>query len=125
VSVGYFVAEILGAIAGWLAMITPAVIIIRSSIFRDGTYTARAYSPLQAVIIASAGLLLATLIPLARDALTDPVAVAIAAVSLLSLAHNRSRYAVDHFGVRRRVAGADRPPRLATVLRPLGRNGSR
>jgi chromate transporter len=37
---------------------------------------------LQTIVIASAGLLLAAAIPLAQDALTDPVTVAIAAVSL-------------------------------------------
>jgi chromate transporter len=40
---------------------------------------------LQTVVIASAGLLLAAAIPLARDALTDPVTVAIAVVSLVLL----------------------------------------
>jgi chromate transporter len=40
---------------------------------------------LQAVVIASAGLLLAASIPLARDALTDPVTCAIAIVSLITL----------------------------------------
>ena len=37
------------------------------------------------MIIASAGLLLAASIPLARDALTDPVTVTIAVVSLVLL----------------------------------------
>lgn len=40
---------------------------------------------LQLIIIASAGLLLAAAIPLARDALTDPITVMIAAVSLVLL----------------------------------------
>jgi len=40
---------------------------------------------LQAVVIASAGLLLAASIPLAPDALTDPVTFAIAIVSLIIL----------------------------------------
>jgi chromate transporter len=48
VSVGYFVAGVPGAVAGWLAMITPALLII----------------------------------PLAQNALTNPIIVAIAAVSL-------------------------------------------
>jgi chromate transporter len=39
----------------------------------------------QSVVIASAGLLLAASIPLARDALTDPVTMAIAVVSLVVL----------------------------------------
>jgi chromate transporter len=86
VSVGYFVAGIPGAIAGWLAMITPAVIIIPLVHF-SGRHIdhPRVRSVLQAVVIASAGLLLAASIPLARDALTDPVTIAIAVVSLIIL----------------------------------------
>ena len=86
VSVGYFVAGIPGAIAGWLAMITPAVIIIPLVHF-SGKHIdhPRVRSVLQAVVIASAGLLLAASIPLARDALTDPVTIAIAFVSLVLL----------------------------------------
>jgi chromate transporter len=86
VSVGYFVAGIPGAIAGWLAMITPAVIIIPLVHF-SGKHIdhPRVRYVLQAVVIASAGLLLAASIPLARDALTDPVTIAIAFVSLVLL----------------------------------------
>jgi chromate transporter len=86
VSVGYFVAGIPGAIAGWLAMITPAVIIIPLVLF-SGRYIdhPRVRSVLQAVVIASAGLLVAASIPLARDALTDWVTIVIAAVSLVLL----------------------------------------
>ena len=80
VSVGYFVAGIPGAIAGWLAMITPLVHFSGRHIDHP-----RVRSVLQAVVIASAGLLLAASIPLARDALTDPVTVAIAVVSLIIL----------------------------------------
>jgi chromate transporter len=86
VSVGYFVAGIPGAIAGWLAMITRAVLIIPLVHFSGRhIHRPRVQSVLQAVIIASAGLLLAASIPLARDALTDSVTVVIAAVSLLLL----------------------------------------
>jgi chromate transporter len=42
----------------------------------------RVKSILQTVVIASAGLLLAAAIPFAQDALTDPITMAIAAVSL-------------------------------------------
>jgi len=45
----------------------------------------RVKSILQTVVIASAGLLLAAAIPLARDALTGPVTVAIAAISFALL----------------------------------------
>jgi len=86
VSVGFFVAGVPGAVAGWLAMITPAVLIVPLVHFA-GRYTKhpRVKSILQAVVIASAGLLLAASIPLARVALTDPVTVGIAIASLVLL----------------------------------------
>lgn len=86
VSVGYFVAGVPGAIMGWLAMITPALLIIPLVHFAGHNIEhPRVKSVLQSVVIASAGLLLAAAIPLARDALTDPVTMAIAAVSLVVL----------------------------------------
>jgi chromate transporter len=85
-SVGYFVAGIPEAIAGWLAMITPAVLIIPLVHFSGRHIQGpRVQSVLQAVVIASAGLLLVASIPLAREALTDPVTIAIAIVSLIIL----------------------------------------
>lgn len=86
VSVGYFVAGLPGAIAGWLAMITPALLVIPLVHF-TGRHIEhpRLKAILQAVVLASAGLLLAAAIPLAHDALTDWVTVAIAVVSLLLL----------------------------------------
>jgi chromate transporter len=86
VSVGYFVAGVPGAIVGWLAMITPALLIIPLVHFAGRKIEhPRIKSVLQCVVIASAGLLLAAAIPLARDALTDPVTMVIAAVSLIVL----------------------------------------
>ena len=86
VSVGYFVAGVPGAIAGWLAMITPALLIIPLVNFVGRrTEHPRVKSILQTVVIASAGLLFAASIPLAKDALTDPVKVAIAIISLALL----------------------------------------
>lgn len=86
VAVGYFVAGVPGAVAGWLAMITPALLVIPLVHFAGRWIdNPRVGSVLQTVVIASAGLLFAAAIPLARDALTDPVTVAIAAVSLVLL----------------------------------------
>ena len=82
VSVGYFVAGVPRAIAGWLAMITPAGIMIPLVHFVGRRMeNPRVRSVLQCVVIASAGLLLAAAIPLARDGLTDPVTIGIALVS--------------------------------------------
>ena len=90
VSVGYFVAGIPGAIAGWLAMVTPAGMMIPLVHFVGKRMEhSRVRSTLQAVVIASSGLLLAAVIPLAKDALTDPVTVGIACVSLFLLIRTR------------------------------------
>jgi chromate transporter len=86
VSVGYFVAGVPGAIAGWAAMVTPALLIIPLVHFVGRRMEhPRVKGVLQTVVIASAGLLLAAAIPLAHDALTDPVTVAIAVASLVLL----------------------------------------
>ncbi len=86
VSVGYFVAGIPGAIAGWLAMITPALLIIPLVHFVGRKMEhPRVKAVLQTVILASAGLLLAAAIPLARDALTDPIKIGIAVISFMLL----------------------------------------
>jgi chromate transporter len=66
-SVGYFVSGLPGAFAGWLAMITPALLIIPLVHFVGRKMEhPKVKSILQAVIIASAGLLLAAAIPLGR-----------------------------------------------------------
>jgi chromate transporter len=86
VSVGYFVAGVPGAVAGWLAMITPALVIIPLLHFVGRQLDhPRVKSILQTVIIASAGLLLAAAIPLGQSAFTDPVTIGIAAVSFVLL----------------------------------------
>lgn len=86
VSVGYFVAGLPGAVAGWLAMITPALLIIPLVHFAGRKIEhPRVKGVLQTVVIASSGLLLAAAIPLASEALTDPVTVGIAVISLILL----------------------------------------
>jgi chromate transporter len=84
VSVGYFVAGVPGAIAGWAAMATPALLIIPLVHFVGRRMEhPRVKDVLHTVVIASAGLLLAAAIPLARDALTDPVTIGIAVATLV------------------------------------------
>jgi chromate transporter len=86
VSVGYFVAGVPGAIAGWAAMVTPALLIIPLVHFVGRKMESpRVKGVLQTVVIASAGLLLAAVIPLARDALTDPVTIVIAVATVALL----------------------------------------
>ena len=90
VSVGYFVAGMPGAFVGWLAMVTPAGLIIPLVHFvgRRSEHP-RIRSILQSVLVASAELLLAAAIPMARDGLTDVLTVAIAAASLILLFRTR------------------------------------
>jgi chromate transporter len=84
VSVGYFVAGVPGAIAGWAAMATPSLLIIPLVHFIGRRMEhPRIKGVLHTVVIASAGLLLAASIPLVRDALTDPVTIAIAAATVI------------------------------------------
>ena len=90
VSIGYFVAGLPGALVGWLAIVTPALAIIPAAHFAGRWIDhPRVKSTLQAVVIASAGLLAATSIPLGRSALTDAVAIVIAVVALAVLLFTR------------------------------------
>jgi chromate transporter len=86
VSVGYFAAGVPGAIAGWLAMATPALVII----LFVGHLGRRAQHPrlkgmLQCVVLASAALLVVAALPLARDAITGPLTGTIAGLALVAL----------------------------------------
>ncbi len=90
VSVGYFAAGLPGAAAGLIALITPAFVIIPLMSW-IGKYAEipRIRSAIHAVILASAGLLMAAAIPLARDAAAGPLAIAIIVVSFIVLAFTR------------------------------------
>jgi len=84
VSVGYLVAGMPGAWLGWLAMVTPAFLIIPLVHF-VGTRAdlPRIRGAIRASTVASAGLLAATTLVLAQGALTDFVLMGIAAASFL------------------------------------------
>jgi chromate transporter len=86
VSVGYFVDGLPGAMAGLLALVTPAFLIIPMMRWvGDYATIPRVRSAIRAVVLASAGLLIASSIPLAQDAATGPMAVAIILVSFVVL----------------------------------------
>lgn len=86
VSAGYFADGVLGAVAGWLAMATPALaIILLLRFIGPRAEHPRVRGMLQTVVLASAGLLVSSTLPLARDALTDPMTVAIACIALVAL----------------------------------------
>jgi chromate transporter len=90
VSVGYFVAGVPGAFCGYLALVTPAFLIV--PILRYLGARARrpgVRSAIQAATLAAAGLIVASTVPLARDALTSAAAVAIAIASFILLIATR------------------------------------
>ena len=91
VSVGYYVDGVPGAVAGWLAMITPAVLIILLlRLFGRNMDHPRVRSLQRAVVFASAGLLVAASLPLAHDAVTGVVTAIIVMVSLLLMVLRRA-----------------------------------
>lgn len=90
VSVGYFVAGAPGAGMGALAVMTPAFLIIPLLRYLGARADRPAVkSAIQCVMLAAAGLVIAATVPLARDALTGPLAVAIAVASFLFLVGTR------------------------------------
>jgi chromate transporter len=86
VSVGYFAAGLWGAIAGWLAMATPALLIL-ALLGYLGTRTEhpRIQGLLRTVVLTSAALLVTAALPLARDAIRGPLTLTVGVVSLLVL----------------------------------------
>ena len=90
VSLGYLVDGVPGACAGWLAMITPAFLIIPMLRFL-GTRAEhpRARSVARAVLLAGAGLMASAAVPLARDAITNPLSLVIFALSFVLIASAR------------------------------------
>ena len=90
VSVGYLVAGIPGACAGWLAMITPAFLIIPMLKFLGKrAENPRIRSVTRTVLLAGAGLMAGSAAPLARDAVTGPLTFAIVIASVLLIAITR------------------------------------
>lgn len=90
VSVGYLVDGAPGAVAGWLAMITPAFLIIPMLRFLGARAEhRRARSVARAVLFAGAGLLISAAVPLARDAITGPLALALVLASFILIAITR------------------------------------
>ena len=82
VSAGYFAAGIPGA--GWLAMITPGLLIIPLVHFVGRKLeNPRTKAVMQAVVITSAGLLLAAAVPLGKDVLTGPTTIAITVTTII------------------------------------------
>jgi chromate transporter len=86
VSVGYFVDGVPGGCAGLLATITPAFLIIPMLQYLGRKADRPAVkSAIRAVTLAAAGLVVTTTVPLAQDALSGALPMAIAAGSFLFL----------------------------------------
>ena len=84
VSVGYMAAGPGGAFVGWLAMTTPAFVIIALLAgLANHAQKPLIQNMIHAVIVAAAALICLALIPLARDALLGPLTMAIAISSAL------------------------------------------
>jgi chromate transporter len=90
VSVGYFVAGLPGAFAGFLAVITPAFLVLPLMSWmgrRSGNPRIRSVS--RAVVLSSVGLLLSASLPLARDSITGALTLAIFAITFVLLSFTR------------------------------------
>jgi chromate transporter len=90
VSVGYFISGVPGATAGALALMTPAFLILPMMRWLGRSASnARLRGAIRAVVLASAGLVLATALPLARDAITGTLPLGIVVVSFVLLSFAR------------------------------------
>ncbi len=86
ISVGYFAGGAPGAIAAWLAIVTPAVLVIPLLVFaKRKIEDPRVKRALRAVVVASAGVSLSATLPLSTDALHNVPLYGIAAISLILL----------------------------------------
>ena len=90
VCVGYSVAGVPGAIAAFFALITPAFLVLPMMYFLGKKADSpRARDAIRGLLLGSAGLLLAASVPLARDAITGPLTLAIVIGSFLVLSFTR------------------------------------
>jgi chromate transporter len=86
VSVGYFADGYPGAFAGLMALVTPALLIIPLLRFAGGRAEhPRVKGTIQAVVLASAGMLWAATVPVAREAVDDPISIIVVVVSTIAL----------------------------------------
>jgi len=90
VSIGYFVDGYPGAIAALIALLTPSFLVIPLMKW-VGAYAKipRIRGAIRAVVLGSAGLLMAASVPMARDAATAPLLTVIVVVSFFTLAFTR------------------------------------
>lgn len=90
VAVGYAVSGWQGAAAGWAAMSAPALgVIPLLMLMRGRTHSARWQGAVEAVILASAALVLATTVTLIPAAIVDVSTAVVASVALLTVLFTR------------------------------------
>lgn len=97
VPVGYYAAGGGGAVAGFAAMVTPAfLVLVFLRFLAQKAMNPRAQAAIQAVTYASAGLILAALVPLARDALATgwQIGLALLVTAVLTLTEMDTIWAV-------------------------------
>lgn len=86
VSVGYFIDGVPGAIAGLLALLTPAFLIIPMLRYLGRhANKPQVKSAIRGVTLAAAGLLISTTVPFAKDSMRTALTIAIGAGSCLFL----------------------------------------
>ncbi len=86
VAVGYYAGGYGGAFAAWLALVTPALLVIPMIEYAGRKADSpQVKSILRAVVLASAGISLSATLPLGADALHTPLSYGIAVVSMLVL----------------------------------------
>ena len=90
VCVGYYAGGIPGAIVAFIALITPAFLglPIMGWLGRHADQP-RIRDAIGGLLLGSAGLLLASVMPLARDAITGPLSIAIMIASFIALSFTR------------------------------------
>src|SRR5580658_7934074 len=90
VCIGYTVAGIPGAMSAFLALITPAFLVLPMMrwLGRRASHP-RVRDGIRGLMLGTAGLLLASSVPLARDANTGPLALAIMIAAFLVLSFTR------------------------------------
>ncbi len=90
VCVGYTVAGVPGAVSAFFALITPAFLVLPMMYWLGKRADSpRARDAIRGLLLGSAGLLLAASVPLARDAITGPLTLAIVVASFLVLSFTR------------------------------------
>ena len=99
VSVGYFVAGTPGAVMGWLALITPAILAVPliRGIGRRLEHP-RAKRTLDAAVLGSAGLIVTSAVPLAQASMHDWFHAAVGTVAFALASGSPNPHCPDHRG---------------------------